>query len=152
MALGLVNAQRNNAFKQYHQKFLTAGNKPIINGLQGGCDTISPTFLSDSTVIYLVDNAVGGFATGTNGYGDLAKAQYFDVSSSNDNYLKEVYIYFAAASPSDFSKWVPIDVKDGTGHKVGGDLGTAYLTMDAVVNDVTNRKFSHVVFINRLVI
>ncbi len=146
MVLGLVIAQRNNAFKQYHQKFLTAGNKPIINGLQGGCDTISPTFLNDSTVIYLVDNTVGGFATGTNGYGDLAKAQYFDVSSSNDNYLKEVYIYFAAASPSDFSKWVPIDVIEGTGHKVGGVMGTAYLTMDAIVNDVNHNRFSHVVF------
>jgi len=148
VALTCVNAQKGNSFKESRLNGRMM-RRPLLNGLGGSCDTLNfPVPKSWGAAIYLeLDTTVGGFLTGDNGYGDEAKAQYFDASSTNDNYITQAWIGFGYANTNDTTKVVPVDVYDGTGDTVGALLGTtSMLTMGTIMNDIDSNFYSQVVF------
>ena len=142
-----VNAQRGRVSKVHLPKFETL-HRLLLSGLPSSCDTLN---VADSTWggmgYYNVgtDNG-GGFVTGTNGYGDLAKGQYYDASALTDNYLTKTWIAFAVAGINASKKIVPVNVYDCTGGNLGALLGTTNLTMQTIINDVADSQYTEVVF------
>ncbi len=143
-----VNAQKRNIskeiFKTKFNKLQTAENTTNA----AGCDTLNYPVPADWDIaIYLVAEANGGgFVSGTNGYLDKQKAQYFDASATANTYLTSAWIGFGVANSADPSKIVPINVYDGTSGSPGALLGTANVTMGTIIDDVTNGLYTEVVF------
>ncbi|HVX51107.1 MAG TPA: T9SS type A sorting domain-containing protein [Chitinophagaceae bacterium] len=103
-----------------------------------GCDTLNfNVYDSWGTALYPFANN-GGVVTGNNVYSTPEIAQYFDVSSTSDNYVSKVWIAFAyASSPRHKTATVPVNIYDGTTGTPGTLLGTnATLTISQVIDDV----------------
>ncbi len=148
-----VNAQRKSNFTKFAPK---AGRKLFMpqNALLGGCDTLNfPVPASwGERAIYVFDNdgiIDSGYLTGTNYYGDLQKAQYFDASSTSDAYISQALIGFGVAYSSTPTKVVPVNVYDGGADSTSGPgnlLGTANLTIATIAADVAANQYTLVVF------
>ncbi len=96
-----------------------------------GCDTISNfDFVNFTPNIYNSDNV--GTVSGNNGYGDLAKADYYNYTGSNTD-LKGGFIYFenlAISNPATSS--LQVAVWDGT----GGTPGTMLASETVLLQDI----------------
>ncbi|MCE3225553.1 MAG: hypothetical protein K0S32_104 [Bacteroidetes bacterium] len=90
--------------------------------------------------------AADGFVNGPNTYGDREKAMYFDVSSSANTMITQVYVGFGIAYSAVPTKTVAIKVYNGTGNVVGAALGQGTITMATIMNDVNNNQYSLVMF------
>jgi len=148
--LTYANAQkRGNNFSPRVYKLKTRPGFPQ-NFIQGACDTLNLAASNAWGIAnYVYDQAEPidtGFFCGTNAYGDLAKAEYFDASSTTDNYVSKVYILFAVAYSTDTTKTVPVDVYDGTSGAPGALLGTTSTTIGSIENDVNNFVFTEIDF------
>lgn len=98
-----------------------------------GCDTMH--YPLPGTMTYYGANG-GGYVSGNNSYGDLAKADYF-TGATNGWKISEVYIYFAYASGS--SSQVPVKIwnDNGTNNTPSTVLGTVNVPISTIVSSVT---------------
>ncbi len=98
-----------------------------------GCDTMHYP-LAGTMTYYGVTG--GGYVSGNNSYGDLAKADYF-TGATNGWKISEVYIYFAYASGS--SSQVPVKIwnDNGTNNTPSTVLGTVNVPISTIVSSVT---------------
>ena len=85
----------------------------------------------------------GGYMSGHNGYGDLAKADYFS-SYPNGSQLSGAILGFGVAKYSTTSKKIAVKVWDNTGSS--GSPGTALATQNVkistIATDVTNQTLT----------
>jgi serine protease len=121
------------------------------SGLASNCDILNyPVPKSwDTLRIYVYDYVEPldtGFITGTNSYGDLQKAQYFDASGKSDTYLTEVWVGFGVAYSSNPNKQVPIRVYDGTSGSPGSLIGSYNVKIGDIADDVAVNNYTDVVF------
>jgi PKD repeat protein len=98
-------------------------------GGTGACDTIwNPSFADPANEWNLIPSVGGGYVSGTNGYGDLAKAQaYTPVNSTS--YISDIIVMFGditttSGNPNSSVAFVIYDM-DGTGTTTGGTVTTA---------------------------
>jgi len=93
-----------------------------------------------------VDNNVGGYVCGTNGYYDRAKANYF----SNDETLKVtgLLIDFYLAQGGNSSIEVRVWDNDGPNNGPGSLLGNKNISFDEINNNINNQQLSFVEFDN----
>ena len=91
-----------------------------------------------------VDNNVGGYVCGTNGYNDRAKANFF----SNNQSLKitGVLFDFFLAKGGNPSIEIGIWDNDGTDNAPGTLLGNKNISMDEINDDINNQQLSFVEF------
>ncbi len=117
-----------------------------IQGKNTPCSTLPTTCtdldvfgISTSTPIVYTVNAAngGGYVSGTNGYGDTKKANYFDHSLTPNNYLNSALFYFNTANYSVNSNII-FDVYDGSTGTPGTVLKTVSVPMSTIKNAVVN--------------
>lgn len=124
------------------------------NGCGGGtvitpsdCDTLSNIFANDTLVVYIAQSngADAGYISGTNTYGDIAKADKFTGIPSNMNITGGI-IGFAVAHASNASKKVTAAVWNTSGS--GGRPGTTLGTYDFTIQNIDLNNFSSFSFAN----
>ncbi len=112
---------------------------------QTTCDTINmpvPNNWSDTT--YEAPSPFfgfsGGYINGVNWTGNYQKANYFDLSSTSNNYILGAIIKFGKAnstSSGNLSKLVFFKVYDDNGGMPGNLLTTAQTTLGEIKNDIS---------------
>lgn len=131
-------------------KQLPKAKESATQGVQSpGCDTANYP-IPDSWNLTYYGTQGNGFVSGTNEYGDLEKANYFDLSAQDDNYITGTAIYFAVANSSnadDLSKNVIIKLYADNGGMPGVQFGTSDSIPLSVFNaDVSGGYISAVNF------
>lgn len=98
-------------------------------GGTGACDTIwNPSFADPTNQWTLIPSVGGGYVSGTNGYGDLAKAEaYTPVNSTS--YISDIIVMFGdvtttSGDPNSRVAFVIYDL-DGPGTTTAGTVSTA---------------------------
>lgn len=103
----------------------------VVNpGGAGACDTLN--YPLDSIVVYTVPNN-GGFVTGTNQFGDEAKAVYI-ASAGAATHITGVMIEFGAASAASTSSSVQFNIWDNSGP--AGSPGTIIGSQTVLITDI----------------
>ncbi len=120
----------------------TKTNYINVTDIPTGCDTAHYP-LAGTPTIYGSSN--GGYVSGNNGYGDLAKADYFSGFTSGWT-ISEAFIYFGVATGS--SSQVPVKIwnDNGTGGAPNTVLGTVNVPLSTIVSDVTAQQPTYVTF------
>jgi PKD repeat protein len=129
VSLTVTNSNGNdNETKTAYINVVAPGTCEIID-----LDTTGvPFHFGWSPTLYTSGN--GGFVAGTNGYGDKAKANYYNATQTGGyNFIIGTYMWFSRAATSTPTKTVDVNVYDGTGGTVGAILGTKTLTMAYVM-------------------
>lgn len=119
-------------------------------------DTLAPSGISNASEFGVAPTAEGGYITGVNGYGDLAKAQQFPVT---DGYYVEGFLVWVGAKEivgsADSVDAVLYDMDGNTGSTTAGEgdqtcpnsvLASVTLDMDADID--TSGGFSVAMFDN----
>ena len=131
--------------------------KPFLTGIvspQGttaDCDTINyPIDTSWAGTTYVV-NDQGDFVNGTNHFGDLQKANFFDLSATANAYLTSAFIAFGNANSSvaaHLSDSIFFRVYADTAGKPGTLLATEGRTLSEIKQDVDANLISSIGFTN----
>lgn len=118
---------------------------------QNVCDTI--TNVSDNSSILLPGTDQGGYLGGHNGYGDLAKADYFSVYP-NSTPLVGALLAFGKATYSSSTKKIAVKVWDntGSGGSPGSVLASQNIKISSIATDVANNSSTLVTFTNPITI
>lgn len=104
----------------------------VINpGGPGACDTLNYPLLT-GPYLYLVPTG-SGFLTGTNSFGDQAKAVYIS-NSGAATHITGVMMEFGAATGSSLSSTIQVNVWDNTG--MGGSPGNIIGTQNLLITDI----------------
>lgn len=111
----------------------TTSSVTITSSCIDGCETPSNFDVINFTpTVYGSDN--GGFVSGTNGYNDLAKAEYFNYTGGN-THVQGAFFDFAEitiANPS--VAYVTLAVWDGAGGTPGAMLGSKEVMLTTIQN------------------
>jgi PKD repeat protein len=86
----------------------------------------------------------GGYVTGNNEYGDLAKADYFEANLEYQ--VNGILFDFAHAVGGNPPVEVAIWDNTGTGNSPGVKIATASVSLNTIKNDVTNQVMTYVPF------
>lgn len=163
MAGALFFAFTNNANAQrQYQKNVTTNN--IVVPMLGNNNAQTTSYLQKTTAdcdtvnkantwtpkIYGVQGG-GGFVTGTNTYGDLEKAAFFNISAlTNNSYISGAIIAFAYANsntPASLNKNVLVKVYDGDATNGPNTmLGSYTTTLGALTTSVANSPLVTITF------
>ena len=143
----------NNVLSQTRKdKGFSHSNFVVIKPVAGptlhspGCDTINYPIPNGWSVTYFTFEGGGGYLSGNNKFNDLQKANFFDVSSSSNTYLTQVWIGFGKANGPDLTKVIPIRVLDGSTNVPGNSLGSVNLILGDIRTDVLAADYTEVVF------
>ncbi len=127
VSTGLFAQNRVAGTVQHHLTGKAISQK-ITPGVQSnGCDTVWNILANDTAVTYLVGGGHWGYVSGSNGYGDLAKAEKFLSGTYTSGYLlKAAVFFFAKAADGATPTTMHIKAWDntGTGGLPGAQLGT----------------------------
>jgi len=119
----------------------------------GACDTVNLNSANNWQAFYY-SNQDGGYTFGVsdndnNGYNIDEDANYFDVSTSDNNYISGGLVYFAFANSNiaaDLDKDIIFKLYDDNGGYPGNLLGSATLKLSQVHQDVLNNLLSEFKF------
>jgi len=111
----------------------------VVTGGTGACDTLGLP-LTGTPTLYSVTT---GYACGNNGYGDLAKAEYFNSYSPNVT-VNGVMYWFGFGKGTTGNAQAA--VWNHTGSAPGTTFGTANVSVTSIVSDVTNNYYTYVPF------
>lgn len=113
----------------------------------GDCDTLDYPFAGTYTY-YILPPPAQGYVSGTNSYGDLAKANLFN--AENNTVVTGTFVDFAVAKDlSGTDPDITIAVWDDDGNnRPGSILGSASIPLSVIIDDVTNDVASWVTFDN----
>jgi len=109
---------------------------------QTTCDTLNYP-LSGTPIVYISDN--GGYVAGNNGYGDLAKANYYTQPSGYDQ-INSAYFWFYVAKDGGSTQNINFRVWANNGGTVGSVLATKAIPLSDIVSDVNSHYLTQVVF------
>jgi hypothetical protein len=122
-------------------------------GTTADCDTINfPIDTAWDGFTYVVTDQ-GDFVNGTNSFGDLQKANFFDLSATSNAYLTSAFIAFGKANSSvvanlSDSIFFRVYADDGAGGRPGTLLATEGSTMSEIKQDVDANFISGIGFTN----
>ena len=106
------------------------------------CDTLNYP-LSGTATLYTSIN--GGYVLGNNGYGDLAKAQYFTLPSGYDN-LTALFFWFGVVKDGGNGTQVTFKVWDENNGTLGNVLGTATVSLSDIKDNFDNNYMTAILF------
>lgn len=117
------------------------------------CDTVTNIEGSNDTLTFYTVGAAngGGYVSGHNGYGDVAKAEFFSYSGGPAT-IPGVAIVFAKGKASAASNTLNVKVWGDNAGTVGTELGTASLTYAQVKEDVDSSRTTIVMFTNPIAV
>ena len=112
----------------------------IAAGGTSSCDTLSHLVVGDSARLYTA-GAQWGFLSGSNGYGDLAKAEKY--SNLNGKPISSVIFGFGYAHSAGATDSLTVNIWDanGLGGRPGTILGTAKVSMNTVVTNTMGTTY-----------
>ena len=114
------------------------------------CDTLDVFGLNTSTTsIYTVSDANGGgFVTGTNGYGDTQKANFYSASLTSNSFLTRAVFYFYQAT-SGTNPNITFTAFNSNSGSPGSVITSKTVPLTDIVNAVNNNNGRYVVdFVN----
>jgi len=139
-AITTINEQKVNGTRSFYStnKFHSPQNKNII---LDDIDTLNYP-LEGTYSIYSADT--GGYVTGNNGYGDLAKANKFVIPQACQLSGILFDFYYATGGPTD----IEIAVWDNSGpiNAPGEIIGSTTVPLSTIQNDINNNQMSYVEF------
>ncbi|HXD94803.1 MAG TPA: T9SS type A sorting domain-containing protein [Bacteroidia bacterium] len=104
------------------------------------CDTLSNFLTSDTLTVFHLPSTAGhdsGYVSGTNAYGDLAKATYYDATTLANTQIKSVICLFYknGTAGTHGTGTVTVNILGGTNTAgpTGAALGTATASLAAIV-------------------
>lgn len=106
------------------------------------CDTLNYP-LAGTPTIYA--SSGGGYVSGNNDYGDLAKANYFSQPSGYDE-ISSAYFWFYTATNSGSTQNVNFKIWADNSGTVGNVLANKYVALSDIVSDVSSNYITHVIF------
>ena len=107
-----------------------------------GCDTLSNFGPTDTLTVYNSPN--GGFVTGVNGYGDLAKAEYYS-GYAPYTHINSMLAYIFGAQDGGNGSTVNFNVWDNTG--TGGTPGAVLGSVSVLLSDIVALQNNNQVFL-----
>jgi PKD repeat protein len=141
-----TNEQKVNGSRSFYltNKFYSPQNKNVI---MDDIDTLNYP-LEGTYSIYSAD--AGGYVTGNNGYGDLAKANKFVIPQACQLTGILFDFYKATGGPAD----IEIVVWDNSGeNNVPGEIiGIITVPISSIQNDISNNQMSYVAFDEPIII
>ena len=99
------------------------------------CDTLVNVDLTITTPTVYYNPYNGGFISGTNGFNDLAKADYYTYQGTNTHVLG-VYCAFALSNYASTASTIEVVIWDGTGGVPGAELGTQQISMATIATNI----------------
>lgn len=108
----------------------------VVNNTVSSCDTLLNIGLTDTISVYTT--AQGGYASGHNGYGEVAKADFFNASSGN--LLSEVSYYFAIGKQNAGTATVEAKIwdADGAANAPNTVLASQAIPLSSIVSAAAN--------------
>lgn len=119
----------------------TVTNFIHVGGSQIEVDTLNYPLAGEYGVYVTPD---GGYVTGNNEFGDLAKANYF--SNSQNRYITGLLLEFAYATGGNPNIEIAVWNNSGANGKPGSKIGSNYLFLNTIKNHINNNQFSYVAF------
>lgn len=92
----------------------------------------------------------GGYVSGNNNYGDLAKANYYTIDENK--YITGVLFEFAIGSGGSSSIEFAVWNSNGTNNSPGSKIAFQNLPLDGILDDVANQSFTFVEFDNPVLV
>ncbi|WBM74406.1 reprolysin-like metallopeptidase [Saprospira grandis] len=108
-----------------------AASASFSSGLQA-CDTISNYDVANDNPALYNAGGPGGYLAGHNGYGDIAKADYFNYGGAN-THLTGAYFGFGQAVAANASNSFNVQVWDGTGGTPGAVIASIPIAYQDIV-------------------
>jgi hypothetical protein len=126
----------------------SSGTQPIpTTTVTGTCMSVN---LPAPTTWTLSNYNVGpgnGYLAGTNIYGDLEQAMFYNMSTTTLTQINQVYVAFSEAYSANPNALVGIRIYDGTTNAPGAQIGTATgITMADIMADVSVGQYSLIYF------
>ena len=109
----------------------------VQNGTTADCDTANYPIDEDWSAVFYTVSDDGDFVSGTNSYGDLQKANYFDFSTTAYTHLTKALFVFAYANstiPANLSKNVLFKIYDDDNGAPGNLLATESRPLSDIKN------------------
>lgn len=107
------------------------------------CDTLQNFQATDTLVLF--DDPDGGYVSGQNSYGDIAKAEIYTGIGSGGT-VGSVLILFGAASAANATDTFTVNIWDGSGGSPGNILASTNYTYQMAEDDVSSLSISVVNF------
>jgi PKD repeat protein len=136
-----VTNTHENIAEQRSFRLFKNPNGYLPNGKKDAIDTLNYP-LEGTYSIYSANN--GGYVTGNNGYGDLAKANKFVISEACKITGILFDFYYASGGPAD----IDIVVWDNTGefNAPGNIIGGTTIPLSSIQNDIANNQTTYIAF------
>ena len=111
-----------------------------------GCDTLRFP-LHGTIVYYTVNSPNSGYVTGNNSFGDITKAEYFDLEGDVKYIHKVLFDFAIARHTSGQDPNISFNIWSSTpGHPPGDVVGTEYIPLSEIVADVENEQMTEIIF------
>jgi len=150
---GLINVTASATGFKTHSGFVDLQDGQTVTyyvqmevALTPECDTLHYPLPGTPTLFFVNDN--GGYVCGNNSYGDLAKADYFDVQQAGKQLHKGLFEFAYVTKGSGQDPDVEFRVWDdqGTGGKPGNVIGIATAPLSQIFDDVNAGEATEVLF------
>jgi PKD repeat protein len=114
-----------------------SGNRDTLDDI----DTLNYP-LAGTPAIYTAET--GGYVTGNNAFGDLAKANYYE--TEQDCQLMGVLFDFYDATCGSCDIEIAVWDNNGTDNSPGTKIGSNTIPLNTIINDITNQQMTYVEF------
>ena len=109
------------------------------------CQSVANASFAAGTPTVYTNPYNGGLISGTNGFNDLAKAEYYDYKGTH-THVVGAFMAFIYATPNAPTSGVEVVVWDGAGGVPGAELGSQYVDMQTISANVAILAGTDVVF------
>ena len=124
------------------------GTNVPCSGAANNCDTLDVFGTLSTNSIYIVSAADGGgFVTGTNGYGDTQKANFYSASLTSNTYLTRAVFYFYKAT-SGTNPNITFTAYNSNSGTPGSVITSKIVPLSEIVNAVNNNYGQYIVDFN----
>lgn len=118
----------------------------LYNFCNQECDTLVGDASAFTPTVY-INPYNGGFVSGTNGFNDQAKADFFEYQGAN-THIKGVYYAFGYAVAGSANSTVEVAVWDGAGGTPGAELGSKMVSIQTLSANIAASQTTFVEFDN----
>jgi PKD repeat protein len=123
--------------------FTRSESKELFNFSKGNIDTLNYPLSGTYTWYY---SEQGGYVTGNNEFGDLAKSNYFEISQPVS--LTGILFDFLLAKGGNPSIEFVVWDNTGSNHYPGNVIASQAINLNEIKDDITNNQLTHIQFDN----
>jgi PKD repeat protein len=136
-----INQQNGSIERNANYFYTRSGSKEFNNFSKGNIDTLNYPLTGTYTWYY---SAEGGYVTGNNEFGDLAKSNYFEISQPVS--LTGILFDFLLAKGGNPSIEIIVWDNTGTNHYPGNIIASQAINLNEIKDDIINNQLTHIQF------